>query len=314
LYVGQQPEYLGIIIDTVGWTISFSPKKLAKLIHMITEWRSKTECTRKELQQLIGRLIHASVVYFGGGTFTRPLIHQLKHVPSHHKLQLLHYPDVTLSLIWWETALTSATGRPITEHWRTDKFFFHTDASLTLGMGALYNNAWFSIRSNSWDPRTHEPDTAIHINILELLALVLACATWGSEWSGHRVTAFCDNLCSVNVILAKRSKDVIMNKLLMRLHLLQVQHGFVINPVHLPTEENVNADDLSRFRFSAFHRRNPLAPLHGVPVRWSALPTFAADTLLLPSKDQDSLVPAEFGVTYPDSYSSMARDGQTPLE
>jgi hypothetical protein len=98
LQFGQQVEYLGVIIDTSTWSIYFSEKKLEKLKRLVAEWKGCVFATRKKVQSMIGKLLHASIVYFGGGTFTRPLIHKLKAFKEQARIKTATYPEIALSL------------------------------------------------------------------------------------------------------------------------------------------------------------------------------------------------------------------------
>jgi hypothetical protein len=212
------------------WCIRFTDKKRAKLIALVTEWQTKQFVTRKELQSMIGKFIHASIVYFGRGKFTRPLIHKLVVNRDSPRIRVASFPEIRLSLKWWELALQYRGERPVTEHLRSPNHQLWSDASSTKGLGAFYKTEWFCIAWNSWYPWYLKPDEAskMHINILELLAVVLSCVTWGERWNTSHVLIHCDNSSVCNVITAKRSKDEIMNHLLMLLHYVQIHYGFAI--------------------------------------------------------------------------------------
>jgi hypothetical protein len=114
--IGQEVEFLGICINSITWIIRFSEKKRKKLSEAVQKWLTLTKITKKNLQSMIGKLIHASIVYFGGGTFTKPLIHKLKSVADNASLNTSSFPEIELSLKWWPKALELRGDRPITEH------------------------------------------------------------------------------------------------------------------------------------------------------------------------------------------------------
>ena len=49
---------LGIQIDTVNRTISIPPEKLKEIVVLCKDWASKTYCSKKDLQSLIGSLLY----------------------------------------------------------------------------------------------------------------------------------------------------------------------------------------------------------------------------------------------------------------
>ena len=54
--------FLGIQIDTVAMEIRLPQDKLSHLMTMLTEWKTRKRCTKRELLSLIGKLNHAANV------------------------------------------------------------------------------------------------------------------------------------------------------------------------------------------------------------------------------------------------------------
>jgi hypothetical protein len=165
---------------------------------------------------------------------------------------------------------------------------------MTKGLGAFYKEEWFCIPWNQWNPWYKDSEITsnrMHINFLELLALILCCIAWGKEWTGTHVLAHCDNESVCKVIFKKSSRDEIMNHLLMILHYVQIHYGFQLTVEHINTEDNINADVISRYEFTRFFNRNPTATIIGRTIKWSEIPQFQTNKsfLLLPTKDQASL-------------------------
>lgn len=90
------------------------------------------------------------------------------------------------------------------------------------------------------------------ISGLELAILVIACATWGPQWSGRRIRFFSDNEAVCYAVRKRRCTDVFMSGWLRTLHFIEAQHSFSIRVDHLPGKENVLADAISRRRFDLF--------------------------------------------------------------
>ena len=57
-----------------------------------------------------------------------------------------------------------------------------TDASSTIGFGAVYKNSWIQGR---WDVRA----SLLSIDVKELFAIVAAVLTWGTAWKGKRIVS-----------------------------------------------------------------------------------------------------------------------------
>ena len=75
--------FLGILIDTQNMEISLPVEKLAQLKEILATWMDRKDCTRRELQSLIGHLQHAATVVFTGRRFVHGML-SLLHVAHHH--------------------------------------------------------------------------------------------------------------------------------------------------------------------------------------------------------------------------------------
>ena len=70
--------FLGILIDTVKMEISLSEEKLEQLKKLLTAWKGRKGCTRRELESLIGHLQHAAKVVRPGRWFIRGMLSLLQ--------------------------------------------------------------------------------------------------------------------------------------------------------------------------------------------------------------------------------------------
>ena len=74
--------FLGILIDSVKFTLSLPQDKLSRLKATISSWQSRRSASKHQLQQLLGHLNHAATVVRPGRSFLRALIEASKH-PRH---------------------------------------------------------------------------------------------------------------------------------------------------------------------------------------------------------------------------------------
>ena len=79
-----QLTFLGIHIDSIGMQLSLPPDKLACTIATVQSWSRRKVASKRELQSLIGTLIHAATVVPHGRTFLRRMIETMK-VPTRPK-------------------------------------------------------------------------------------------------------------------------------------------------------------------------------------------------------------------------------------
>jgi hypothetical protein len=94
---------------------------------------------------------------------------------------------------------------------------------------------------------------------LELLALVMAAATWGSDWKGMRIVFYNDCAPVVAAVNKGTSKSPLLMGLIRSLHFIAARHQFECKLVHIAGVTNVNADLLSRGQVDAFRKLNLMA-------------------------------------------------------
>ena len=109
-----------------------------------------------------------------------------------------------------------------------------SSASLT-GWGASWQDRHLS-------EQCFPPDSAQHINWLELEAIRLAVLQWGPQWLNQIVRVYCDNSTTVAYIRKQGGTHSIsmFNKTLELFHLLD-QFGILLILTHLPGARNVTA-------------------------------------------------------------------------
>ena len=84
--------------------------------------------------------------------------------------------------------------------------------------------------------------------VKELVPVVLACALWGTRWTGQHVQFQIDNMSVVEVLLKGSSKEPsgIVMHLLRSLSFLLAHFCFTISACHIAGVNNTLADDISQ--------------------------------------------------------------------
>ena len=87
--------FLGILIDTHRFELRLPLEKLTRLQTALQHWEKKRSCTRRELESLLGHLLHAATVVRQGRTFLRQLfpLLSLNRAP-HHWIRLNAAPKL----------------------------------------------------------------------------------------------------------------------------------------------------------------------------------------------------------------------------
>lgn len=177
---------LGIVIDTVAGELRLPADKLECLRALLQHWGSRTSCSHKELESLIGLLNHTCKVVRSGRSFLRrmlDLLHALPPTQSTVRLNTSFRSDLA-----WRTAFIA--------HWKGTSFLpplsrlpntvVTIDASGSWGCSAWQAHRWFQLQ---WDSQS----APLSIEVKELIPIILACATWGHSWHGQQVLCQFDN-------------------------------------------------------------------------------------------------------------------------
>ena len=130
------------------------------------------------------------------------------------------------------------------EKWSQPDEVIASDACL-IGCGATCGREYF----HKEFPR-HVRQKELHINALELMALVVAVSMWADQLRGKRVTVLCDNTATVWVINTGKTRDRVMQGLLRELCYITATYEFELFAQHIPGEVNRLPDMLSRWTIS----------------------------------------------------------------
>ena len=251
----NQVKFLGITIDTIDRTLSIDKDRLQEVIHLVSELLSLRSVTKRRLLSVIGKLAFASRVVRTGRAFLGRLIEATKTVKYlHYSVKLTR--AVKADLEWWRDCVGSHNGvamipPPWSDHLALDVY---TDAS-GLGMGCFMFPEWFSAPYVS----SLAPALEFSINWRELYAAVTALATWGPRMAARNVYFHIDNQSVVAALNKHYSPAPHLMSLVRLWCLLLVQYDINVRPIYIPTDENVDADDLSRLQVTSFRDRHPAA-------------------------------------------------------
>ena len=264
-------KFLGISIDSVARTLSIDKDRLDEVIDLVNQLLALRSVTKRRLLSVIGKLAFASRVVRTGRAFLGRLIDATKTTEYLHYSVKLTRP-VKADLRWWRDSVRSHNGVSMIPHPWADHSALNvfTDAS-DLGMGGYFHPDWF------YSPylASLAPARGYSINWRELYAAVSALATWGPQLAGKNVYFHIDNQAVVAVLKKHYSPAPHIMALVRTWCLLIVRYDVNPRPIYIPTDDNVDADDLSRMKIASFQDRRPTASPH---------PTWP---LLLPFSDQD---------------------------
>lgn len=280
---GLMVEYLGILIDSEAWTLRLSESKHTKLKALVKDFLVRDTATRKDVRSIIGKLLHASIVFRHGGTFCRGLLYSLKSLPKGRKLHLKNLPLFRFDLEWWDRVLESPGQRSITENLDAPAL------SLSISTGhescsATLNQSWLRLDTSVVQDICDEVSDQFDPSTLDLTTVLAACATWGNSWKGHRVELHLKSThkLSCTCIAKRTSKNLRAMTLLRRLFFLEVHFDFVLILSETPHLSLIHARMLASRNYRDWLTAHSELNQLPTPVTWDLIPDFGTDDICLP--------------------------------
>ena len=160
--------FLGITLDAVRQDARLPEDKLLKGRLLLADFQRKRKITLKELQSLLG-VLNCFCTVVPGRAFLRHLLGLTVGLqkPHHHIRWTI---QAKLDLQVWQDFLTQFNGKSffIDDNFLTGDFLqLYTDASGSIGFGAVYGSEWFyGLWPSAW--------RSYHISVLELYPIMAA--------------------------------------------------------------------------------------------------------------------------------------------
>ncbi|KAK3732238.1 hypothetical protein QZH41_001624 [Actinostola sp. cb2023] len=101
--------FIGLEVDTIAMTVSVPEDKLCDLESILNKWQNKRRCTKRQLQNLIGKLSFVATCIPPGRIFMSRLLQMLRLLyRQHHHAHLTQ--NFRKNIQWWQTFLRSYNG------------------------------------------------------------------------------------------------------------------------------------------------------------------------------------------------------------
>ena len=281
---------LGLLLDTAAGRLSLPASKLERLRVMLEDhkWRrGGSPCTLREVQELVGRLVHFTTVFPPARAFLSGLLRMLseRSRPNSGRVPREVMEEWYDDLEWLRTLIktVSSWSMPIsvpaavvlspgewTRHGAGGSGYAYVGADATEWSYAVFNidtgeylQEYLSeaeratIRKDTKRRRAGEKvapprgsrsqRTALYIGVIELAALVHGALRWGAEWRDKMVVFITDSNNALGWIRKGRARNGYAAHLLRLLARLQLCHGFQVWAERVPSEENEIPDCASRW-------------------------------------------------------------------
>ena len=167
---------LGIQIDTVKRTLSIPEGKLQEITNLCKNWVSKTYCSKKDLQSLLGSLLYITKCVAPARAFLNRMLLLLRQ--NTHVSKILLTQDFFHDLAWFNTFLQLYNVVTFYDQVPSN-IEVHLDACLT-GLGGHFGNMIYTLPI----PLGFEQ---YDITQLEMINIVVAAKIWASHWSNKKI-------------------------------------------------------------------------------------------------------------------------------
>jgi hypothetical protein len=259
---------LGIMFDTLKMTMEVTPERVRETEQLTQDWMEKQSATKKEVQQLIGKLMFVSKCVRQSRVFLNRILNFLKSFnqdnsslidsrqASREQGRRTTMPNrdtpitATVSgglrkdVKWFNTFLKSFNGISLipSADWDEPDITMATDACL-IGCGGTCMGEFF----HDIFPTEIRSMPKIHISELEILTVCAAAKIWSQKCRGHRITLKCDNEASVIAINSGRCSNMIMQACLRELVFVACSVQCEFRAIHIRGIHNRLPDILSRW-------------------------------------------------------------------
>ena len=195
-------EFLGIVCDSEKLTLEISESRLKEILSVVVEWDNKQLASKREVQSLVGKLNLVGFCVKPGRIFISRLLNWLRSIYSVEGKVLV--PEfVKKDIKWWKSFLPLFNGisMMMKEEWSKPDGIFTSDACLS-GCWGMFKELFFYVEF----PHSIL-DEHLHINALEMLAVIACLKMWGTKFKEKRILMKCDNQVTVYVINTGKSRN-----------------------------------------------------------------------------------------------------------
>ena len=230
-------EWLGFLFDTEAMSITLPQAKLEEISALTSHWSSKKRASRKELQQLAGKLNHICQCVLPARKFMSRILAALRSAPQSGSI-LIGDP-LRRDVHWFSMYTAMCNGRlMLTRDLPT--FEIQCDACLE-GGGGFSATHFYSLRF----PQGMVEN--LHISQIEAMNIIIAVKTLlPRDLRSAEIVITTDNSAAMHTLNTGKTRDPILAACSRELWLVAALRELRIVVNHAPGETLVLADALSR--------------------------------------------------------------------
>ena len=234
-------EFVGNLLNTENMTIGVTPARKVELLRELESWRTRVNCTRRQLESLVGKLQFVGNVVKPGRLFVSRMLQELKAMKRGRMYKV--NTELRKDIKWWYLFLPGFQGTGIM--WLIDVFEIDAEMSVDscmVGAGGVCGKEFYRVK---FPAKVLTPE--VRITHLELWAVILAVHIWGHRCTGKIIRMRSDNEAVACIVNTGRSRDLLLQKLLRELTWWLSVDQFRIKSVHLKGSLNRLPNMLSRW-------------------------------------------------------------------
>jgi hypothetical protein len=253
--------YIGFVWDLERMVVSLSGPKADKYLAAIHKWRKRHVHTLQDVQELYGKLLHASSAAPQGRAYLTSLEEMLSTCSTKPFLPHRAGKSVAQDLEWWSSLLQSGgVSRPIYPPLPPQDPLAFSDASSGIGIGIVIGDFWRAWRLiPGWKTHNGIRDIGWAEAIgFELLIYTLATL----PGSSGTILTHRDNTGIIEGWRKSRHRNWAVNGVFKRIHefILNLPYRFEIHTTYIPSASNP-ADGPSRGIYGPLNRLLPPIPI-----------------------------------------------------
>jgi hypothetical protein len=175
---------------------------MTDIIECVTSFKHKKKCTKRQLQQLIGKLAFAAECVRSGRLFISRMSSVLrKYKYNHYRVSLNN--EFCKDVMWWIEFFKTFNGLYYIPEvvWTPPDIIFSNDASLQ-GLGGVnfVVHEYFHVD-------IPEKFKDLHIGVYEMLAVYIALKLWQNDLVNKHLRIHCDNQSVIHIINSGKGRD-----------------------------------------------------------------------------------------------------------
>ena len=232
--------FIGVLFGTEALSLFVTKERLTEIKLLVQNWLSFETATLKQLQSLIGKLKFVAHCVKPSRIFISRLLNWLKEIPE----------ELKKDLRWRYVFLPRFNGVAMMDQqeWGDPDGLVASDSCLT-GCGSFSEGKYF---------HTVFPDfildQKLHINCLELLAIMVTVKLWGKFKKGKKLVLYTDNQNSCRALNTGSSRNPFMQSCLRENCFLAAIGEIQIRAKEISGISNRIQDYLSRYHESPKYR------------------------------------------------------------